>query len=468
MMNRAEKSAQYYIEQLQAEVDFVLGDSNRLALRIYMNPVFRFLTYHLQNFYWTVTRLIGLGHWHDGSLPELPLTSRPLLKSAVPPPQQVPRILIDLTQTFYFGGNTGIQRVVREIAQAAAATGEGFPVIIKEGRLAPYYQHPMLADSVEVGEGALLLLLDSVWYKPEAYLPVMSEVAKKGGRIVLGLHDLIPLHYPWATQKFAAAAFRTWLERAIPTADAVVTISRSVAGEICDFLSTSGLPHKPNLAVGWHHLGADFAADSNAPPSQEIIDICNRGLFFLTVGMLEPRKGHPVALSAFEKLWTAGIDARYLMIGTYGWSSYSVRKRILEHPEYGHRLFWLERASDTDLRHAYRRATSLVYPSFAEGFGLPLIEAARYGLPVIASDIPVFREIGGDAITYFDLLDADSLAGRIRDAVEGKSIVPSFPILTWQEAATGLLKLIRNGDYQFFLGTKTARETRDRSAVGMM
>ncbi|MFZ0558217.1 MAG: glycosyltransferase family 1 protein [Methylovirgula sp.] len=461
MMNPPDRIAQYRIEQLQAEVDLVLGDSNRLALLIYKNPVFRFLTYHLQNFFWTLTRLVGLGRWHDGSRPEPPLASRPLLKNAAP--QRHPRILIDATQTFTYGGHTGVQRVVREIAAAAAASGEGLPIIIKGGRFVPYFQHPTFDAEIVAGAGDHLLLIDSVWYKPETYLPVISEVAQKGCRIVLGIHDLIPLHYPWVAQNLAAGeAFRAWLERAVPHADAIVTESRSMALEIRDHVAK--LEHKPDLRLGWQHLGADFAVDSS--PSREVVDFCAKGPYFLTVGMIEPRKGHPVALAAFEKLWKRGIEARYLMIGQYGWNAQAFRQQILNHPEYRRRLFWLDRASDADLGHAYRHATSLVYPSFAEGFGLPLVEAGRYGLPVIASDISVFREIGGEAITYFELLDADSLAARIADALAGKGVKPSFPICTWQEAANGFMRLIRNGAYQLSVATKSAAS--GRSAIGMI
>jgi glycosyltransferase involved in cell wall biosynthesis len=295
-------------------------------------------------------------------------------------------------------------------------------------------------------------------------LPLMSETLRKGGRIVLGIHDLIPLHYPGLSKASDAEAFRAWLESAVPMADAIVTVSRTVAGDICEYLSMSGLRHKPNLRIGWEHLGADFAADSRAAPSREIVDICDQGPFFLTVGLIEPRKGHAVALSAFEKLWTAGIDARYLIIGGCSQSSLAVRQRILRHREYGRRLFWLSKANDADLIYAYSRARSLVYPSCAEGFGLPLVEAARCGVPVIASDIPVFREIGGDSIAYFNLLDADALANRIRDALAGKTVKPSFAIMTWREATQRLLRRVRNGDYQFSLAAKS---TMNRSAAGM-
>lgn len=462
-MKRPDRIVQYQLDHLEAEADFVLGDSNRLAFRIYLNPVFRFLTRHLQNFSWTVTRLLFLGHLHDGTRPHAPLSSRPVLKAASPP-QKTPRILIDATQTLAYGGKTGIQRVVREIATAAAQTGDGLAVIIEDGRFVPYFRHPMLGEGIGIEENDILLLFDACWYKTDAYLPVMAEVSRRGGRIVLGIHDLIPLHYPHISKASHVEAFRKWLACALPLADAAVAVSRSVAIDVCD--SLAGLALKPGFAVGWHHLGADFAVNAASPPSRELVDLCERGPFFLTVGIIEPRKAHVVALSAFEKLWEAGSDVRYMIIGPYSWGCHSVRQRILEHPEFGRRLFWLDHASDADLRHAYRNAVSLVYPSFAEGFGLPLIEAARHGLPVIASDIPVFREIGGDAIAYFEVLDPNSLADRVGEALKGKRIAPSFPILSWQDAARGLLKLVRCGDYQFSLAAKPARAISERSAIG--
>jgi alpha-1,2-rhamnosyltransferase len=70
--------------------------------------------------------------------------------------------------------------------------------------------------------------------------------------------------------------------------------------------------------------------------------------------------------------------------------------------------------SDAELEYCYSRSRSLVFPAFVEGFGLPLVEAMQRGLPAMASDIPVFREIGGDFIAYFDLNEPQSLVTLVQ------------------------------------------------------
>jgi alpha-1,2-rhamnosyltransferase len=79
---------------------------------------------------------------------------------------------------------------------------------------------------------------------------------------------------------------------------------------------------------------------------------------------------------------------------------------------------------------------------------LPLIEAGRYGVPVIATDIPVFHEVGGDDVTYFDALDSNALALCLREALAGARRTPGFNVLSWRESAEALLAIVREGKYQ--------------------
>ena len=164
---------------------------------------------------------------------------------------------------------------------------------------------------------------------------------------------------------------------------------------------------------------------------------------FLGVGTIEPRKAWSVALDAMERLWR-DEDAHLVLVGRYGWSSHWLQGRIEHHPEFGKRLHWLNDADDTTLSSLYRDATALVYPSVAEGFGLPLIEARHFGTPVIASDIEIFREIAGDAIDYFRLLDPDDLARQMRRALHAPRKSPDFPLLSWEEATRSMLQLARD------------------------
>ena len=122
---------------------------------------------------------------------------------------------------------------------------------------------------------------------------------------------------------------------------------------------------------------------------------------FLMVGTIEPRKGHELVLDTFEYLWDQGQDHKLCIVGKPGWNMDAFVARLRSHPQAGKKLLLLDHASDQTLRDAYRQADALIQASAGEGFGLPLIEAGQYGIPVLCSDIPVFHEVGGDNVLYF-------------------------------------------------------------------
>ena len=88
-------------------------------------------------------------------------------------------------------------------------------------------------------------------------------------------------------------------------------------------------------------------------------------------------------------------------------------RRLTSHPRHGTHLAHFGDLTDAELDHAYRHARALVFPSLAEGYGLPIVEALAAGLPVFASDIPVHREVGGSHCTYFDPHGPGDLAARL-------------------------------------------------------
>jgi glycosyltransferase involved in cell wall biosynthesis len=119
---------------------------------------------------------------------------------------------------------------------------------------------------------------------------------------------------------------------------------------------------------------------------------------------------------------------------------------LRDHAESGRRLFVIEDPDDDELAALYRGCAGMLLASRGEGFGLPLIEAAQFGAPVIASDIPVFREIAGSHASYVDIGSVDALA----DALEAWLATPRgalpdssrMPRLTWEQSASRLLEIL--------------------------
>jgi glycosyltransferase involved in cell wall biosynthesis len=172
----------------------------------------------------------------------------------------------------------------------------------------------------------------------------------------------------------------------------------------------------------------------------------------LTVGTIEPRKAYAQVLDAFDALWRQGADTHLVIVGRAGWLVDEFVTRLRRHPEHGRRLFWFEDASDAVLRRLYRSSSLLLAASHGEGFGLPLSEAARHGLPLLLRDLPVFREAVGENAAYFRGEQPDDIARALERwfAADRAGEAPSsnrIACVDWAESARRLLATIENGDW---------------------
>ncbi|MBV9627874.1 MAG: glycosyltransferase [Xanthobacteraceae bacterium] len=359
------------------------------------------------------------------------------------------RIYLDVTQTILCDFEAGIPRVVRRISTNALKLG-GIPSFVHAGELWTFEPATLQPILVSVEPGDVFAIIDQGWTIVAQLQTVMAMVRSRGGRNVLLVYDMLPLLHPELFVSGFEEIFATWLAGLICTCDAVVTISESVAREFAQYVIGEGIPFNPVMRLGWQHLGADFLGQHPGEPSAAIKSIAESDVpCFLSVGTIEPRKGYTVALDAMERLWNDGVRAHYVIVGRYGWNCRAIERRLLTHPQRGRYLHWLDSASDADLQYLYLHASALIVASVGEGFGLPIVEGARSGLPIIASDIPVFREIGGNAITFFDVADSAALAERIREVLAKPKTLINLPVLTWKQTAQGLLDLIRSDGYQF-------------------
>jgi len=288
---------------------------------------------------------------------------------------------------------------------------------------------------------------------------VFDRLRAEGVRLHFVVYDLLPVLMP---QVFPPGGFEfhEWLAVVGRVADSAVCISRAVADELDLWLDASGSRRPAAPQVGWFHLGADLENSSptrGRPVGADAVLTRLRGRpTFLMVSTVEPRKGYLQALSAFTLLWERGADVNLAIVGKEGWQGLpdASRRTIPEtvmrlraHPEAGRRLAWLDDASDEFLDEVYAASTCLIAASEGEGFGLPLIEAARHDLPILCRDLPVFREIAGDHASYFAGLKPEDLADAVEHWLglrrEGRHPRSTgMPRQTWARSAGELLRAI--------------------------
>ncbi|WP_458098526.1 glycosyltransferase [Roseomonas sp. WA12] len=379
------------------------------------------------------------------------------------------RLLVDMSELARRDGASGIQRVVKEIARRALESPPaGFraeAVRVAGGRLRQTYAAPlralhhrpleMVEGAVDAGPGDVLLCADINPEMTEEEYASLRQLRLQGVRIVPVIYDLLPMQHPELFPHVIAVLVKQWYTRMLRLADCVVCISRAVADELADWMDVwldEELDQRTEpLPITYFHLGADFHATSpEVEFSSEVsaaLEAAKQRPTVVMTGTVEPRKGYIQAFEAFEALWDAGEDVGLTVVGKLGWQMDAFAERLRHSREMGVRLHWLYSCSDAELQQLYRAGAGLLMASNHEGFGLPIIEAAQVGLPVLVRDIPVFREVCGPNAAYFR---GDSFS-ELAEAVQGwlaagfKPSSSDLGPLSWDESYRQLCEAIFKG-----------------------
>jgi alpha-1,2-rhamnosyltransferase len=292
--------------------------------------------------------------------------------------------------------------------------------------------------------GDILLLLDGAWGRP-----IQKEISKAhevGATVIFVLYDLIPISHSIYCDPVKTADFKKFLKNMLIMADGVLCISEAVKNELLHYHETMLPEIKTTPEIDFFHLGVDRENLSRNGHLRETLPLVFEGSspVFLMVSTIEPRKNHAYLLEAFEQLWAQGNQVRLVFVGRVGWEVKTLMERIASHSQLNRLFFVFNDLNDAELSYCYSNASALVFPSFAEGFGLPIIEALEHALPVIASDIPVHREIGGDILMYIDPYEPQTLVETISKIVETGNVpqrhIPrAFAWTNWREATREML-----------------------------
>ena len=383
--------------------------------------------------------------------------------------QSYPRrqLLIDISELVQRDAKTGIQRVVRSILKEwltnppAGYRVEPIYATLTNGyRYARQFRRQFLRqvdtfvlpdDPIDYAPGDLFFCLDLQPQVQVAQKSFYQHLRMQGVIVKFVVYDLLCVLLPEYFLEGGSDSFENWLN-VVTECDGAVCISKSVADELSEWFARCGSIRQRPFSVDWFHLGADVEnsvpLNCLPPDAASTLDKISSCHSFLMVGTLEPRKGHVQVLEAFEQLWKNGQNVNMVIVGKQGWMIDKLVERLRSSPELDKHLFWLEGISDEYLEKVYASCTCLVAASYGEGFGLPLIEAAQHKMPIIARNIPIFREVAGDHAFYFDGNECTQLAEAVEEwlSLYEKDKHPKstdMAWLTWKESSRNLLNVLR-------------------------
>jgi glycosyltransferase involved in cell wall biosynthesis len=188
--------------------------------------------------------------------------------------------------------------------------------------------------------------------------------------------------------------------------DLIFSISENTKRDVTDWLRQNKLKVPPITVV---RLGDDFSRVNPQKPSVEIPKE-----YILCVGTVEARKNHTLLYYAYKLAIQKGIVMPHIIIvGRVGWLSNDIYELISSDPQVKDKFIFLHGISDNELNWLYKNSLFSVYPSFYEGWGLPIAESIAHGTPVIASNTSSMPEIAGELIDYFSPTSTDECLGAM-------------------------------------------------------
>jgi glycosyltransferase involved in cell wall biosynthesis len=385
--------------------------------------------------------------------------------AAARPRRGLRQLLVDVSELADTDRRTGVERVSRAVLKALLEDPPaGYRVepvrTASDGlRYARAYTHALLGipaplqgdDPIEAAAGDRFLGLDLAYNTLRLAERRLSTLRDRGVRLDFVVYDLLPVLRRDCFPGEVPGIYTEWLRSVTRIADGVVCISETVSTELLAWLETAGPQRDSALDIGYFRLGADVA--QSVPTTGGGRERADAQTFaaarptFLMVGTVEPRKGHGQVLDAMSRLWDSGAECGLLVVGKEGWDVTQLSRRLRTHEQRGRRLLWLDRASDEVLLSLYGSCAALLAASEGEGFGLPLVEAAQHGLPIVARDIPVFHEVAGEHAFFFRGTSPEALSEELREwltlyaAGEAPSSV-DMPWLTWAESTRELVECL--------------------------
>lgn len=353
-------------------------------------------------------------------------------------------IFVDVTEIHIKDTKSGVQRVTNEVLRNLKLISTEYEV--KEVYALPHEGGFYLCKNnkpLKISKQDIFFGLDLSKFILQQNKFHLKKMYKNNIPVYFFLHDLMPITIPQYCNQSVIKTFPNWL-RTIIQYTGVISNSQSTMNELKDWLDKNPkIKRNENLKLSYVHLGCNFSTEKNL----SFLINKNEKLNFLMVSTVEPRKNYRIAVEAFSKLWQKNLDINLVIVGKKGWNCEETFNLIENSTYFNKNLFWYNTGiSDEELSELYKSSTAVLITSIAEGFGLPLIEAAHYKKPIICRDLPVFREIADNHAYYFSTNDAIELSQEIENWIDlynhNKHPTPEVKIYTWEQCSKEVFDII--------------------------
>lgn len=291
--------------------------------------------------------------------------------------------------------------------------------------------------------GDIIVVADGNWQFPEFAFSLIKAKKNIGFKIAHVVYDLVAVKNPALASKGAERIIGSYFKTLFPYCDLLLAISESTKRDIEWFIRKNNISHLPIIST--FELGSDVN-QSKIAKKKPTASIPRE--FILAVGTIEVRKNYMLLYYAYKHAHNVGIDLPYLIIvGRKGWMADETHSMLVNDPDVASHITIMDGPGDEELEWLYANCLFTVYPSFYEGWGLPVSESLLRGKCCVSSNTSSMPEAGGDLVHYVSPYDPAAMEKAIKNLTNTKErrklelrIRSEYQPVTWQDSYEEFLK----------------------------
>lgn len=292
-------------------------------------------------------------------------------------------------------------------------------------------------EGVVFNVGDTVVLLGAGWNELRTLEKLREEKVANGIKIVQHINDVLPIYQPHLFADELPKYFVPYINSVIETADIVTVISQSTKRDIQEYCKERKVPKPPKIRV--IRLGDTPQVSTIATSPAGLTE---HDKFILAVGTFEIRKNYQIIYQAVKLAQLEGKQLPKIIIaGKEGWLTNDLRHVLKHDPHVQTQIIWLSDANDGQLRWLYEHCMFTLFPSLAEGWGLPIAESLGYGKTCLASGVSSMLEVGDSMVEHFSPYDPREFMEKIltvsqkrRYEARNQYIKENYHPFTWDQS----------------------------------